>query len=494
MSWLRDHFHNFVFPAFVAAGQRTDKLGEPFDVRPSKHAPERLPTELKKLWTLCQEHKVPWAYDVREINYFGGSSKHRENARIHHRILNNTIDSAMAALRHEGCDRLFLGGRDVWTFAVLCERRRIPYMFVPELSRNVAHSPLVKPFLESRGFTGKELFLDTGFAGSIPKSLANHFEGIQFRFRLMSQSDQFLEVKTKIIDGDPNKGELPHRTLERWRRRPNQLFPNRAKARDEALETEYLAKYWKAGAITSGHPLGSAPYVFQDWVKRPDVRRFSDPQRRHLGLHDGKESIVVSLTDVKIAPGFYEWWQKLPECPMPKAEDEVAQYFSSKATIQRAALLTSQLWRGIPYWKTAQSKNVQYEDSDSDSGPVKYASKYQSSSGMIVGSTASTSAVTTFTNGATNIVWDATGGGIGFNQAQAVVYGPGVDHGTATAATVAMLKAIAQKQKNMEEAEDSDEDEVKMTAEEAEFWDSHKVDEDCCENEIPVFEDAESSV
>jgi len=299
MSWLRDHFHNFVFPAFMAAEKRSDEIGEPFDVRPSPHAPERLPTELKKLWTLCKEHNVPWAYDVREVNIHGGTSHFRETAKIHHKILRATLDSAVVALRDEKCDRLLLGGRDTWTFAVLCEKRRIPYLFVPELSRAVADRPEIKDFLASRGFTGRELFLDTGFAGSIPKCLANHYGRIPFAFRLMSQSDQ-LSVKSSIMtDLDPMLGKGHRKIQERIKRKPNQLFPNRQNARSEAVETEYLAKYWRTGTF---------------WNK-------------------GK------------IPGD-------PEFEIGKVE--IVQYFADKRSIQRAALLTSQLWRGIPFWRTCQ--------------------------------------------------------------------------------------------------------------------------------------------
>jgi len=35
-------------------------------------------------------------------------------------------------------------------------------------------------------------------------------------------------------------------------RRPNQLFPQRKKARNEALDTEYLPKYFKSGLIKDG--------------------------------------------------------------------------------------------------------------------------------------------------------------------------------------------------------------------------------------------------
>lgn len=300
MSWLRDQFHTFIFPAFLASEKKSSEIGPPVDVKASPSAPDKLPTELRKLWTLCQDFKVEWSYDVRELNSWGGSSKYRESARIHHSILRATLDSAMCSMRAEGCNKLFLGGRDVWTFAVMCERRKIPYMFIPELSRHVTSKAEVRPFLESRGFTGHELFLDTGFAGSIPRNLAKWFEGIQFKFRLMSQHDKapfHLKAASEpvgfLVDGDVSKGEptkgIPvsdevfGQKLTNQMKRPNQLFPNRKKARDEALETEYLAKFWKTGTFDN--------------------------------------------------------------------ENKVVQYFSDKKSIQRAALLTSMLWRGIPYWK-----------------------------------------------------------------------------------------------------------------------------------------------
>ena len=368
MSWLRNHFNFFVYPAFMAAEKKSTEIGEPFHVEVSKHAPERLPTELKKLWTLCQEHEVKWTYDVREINHNSGSSKFRETARIHHGILRDTLDSAMASLRHERCERLFLGGRDVWTFVVLCEKRRIPYMFVPELSRSVVGMPQIKPFLLERGFTGRELFLDTGFAGSIPKNLMNHFPGSTFKFRLMSQSEQYIDVHeskglTNMVDCDPlTSGGKMRQGVDRVRRRPNQLFPNRKTARNEALETEYLAKYWKTG-MGEGiikEVVGHAPDTLQKWKDHPDqgkLRRYSDAYGRFFAITDGEHAEKFMLPNVKETPGFYEWWQTLPEGVRPE-KGEIVQYFSDKATIQRAALLTSQLWRGIPYWKARLEPDV----------------------------------------------------------------------------------------------------------------------------------------
>lgn len=363
MSWLRDHFHNFVFPAFMAAGKKTTDIGEPFDVRPSPHAPEKLPSELKKLWTLCHDNSVPWEYDVRELNAHGGTSKYREKARVDHEVLNTTLDSAMAAMRQEDCDRLFLGGRDVWAFAVMCERRRIPYLYVPELSRYVSSRPEVKGFLEERGFRGeRELFLDTGYAGSIPRNLAAHFPGQKFKFRLMSQSEVF--VHTPAVEGGVYDSDKPpfrvHKQAkkERWKRFPNQLFPNRKTAREEAMFQEYVAKYQKSGTFSEPMktaPIGHAPSVFKEWLHRPKTWRYDDPQKRMFCLTDGKDAVGVGLNDVKMVPGFYEWWKSLPKGPVWVPPDHsmgcIVQYFSDVRTIQRAALLTSQLWRGIPSWK-----------------------------------------------------------------------------------------------------------------------------------------------
>lgn len=424
MSWLRDHFHHFVFPAFMAAEKRTDQIGEPFDVKASPHAPERLPTELKKLWTLCQEHEVKWTYDVREINYNSGSSKFRETARIHDRLLRDTLDSAMSALRHERCERLFFGGRDVWTFAVLCEKRHIPYMFTPELSRTVAGDPLVKPFLEQRGFTGRELHLDTGFAGSVPKCLARHFNK-PFKFRLMSQSEQFDHQDAGLYDTDPKNGGPPRvMKKERWRRRPNQLFPNRKNARDEALETEYLAKYWRSGTVMNvtpaperrgliqfgPPPLGHAPSTKEKWQKHPNqekIRRFTYQKKvfsadSHFGITDGESYEIVAATDIHLSPGFFEWWHAYPEIPMPTGPDEepararemqIVQFFSNKATIQRAALLTSQLWRGIPYWKARLEPDKLVMNQIS-----KYPNVFSSSTALATNSTVT---YTTATNSVT---------------------------------------------------------------------------------------------
>ena len=413
-NWLRTHFNEFVYPAFMAAGKKTSEIGKPFHIKPSDKAPAELPTVLKKLWTLCQDMKVPWDYDVREINSHNGHSKYRESARIHHEILRSTLDSALYNLRQEGCSKLFLGGRDVWTFAVMCERRNIPNTFVPELSRNVAGNPAAKTFLESRGFVGDELFLDTGFAGSIPRMLQEHWDGRPFKFRLMSQSDvQVVETGPgMLVDVDPyekvencncqdsdescSKCNPPPRRLikQGYKLRPNQLFPNRKSARSEAIETEYLAKYWKTGTVEPvmerkvwNAQEASRAFMGRNLRRFPiDLRSYPDgagsinphaPLKQQISkcamssdyilktsmviCHDGKIALV-NINDAKrLSPGFYEWYLSLPVIDIPDAETyRVVQYFADTRSIQRAALLTSMLWRGIPYWKSAmKSKEPQ---------------------------------------------------------------------------------------------------------------------------------------
>ena len=72
--------------------------------------------------------------------------------------------------------------------------------------------------------------------------------------------------------------------------RPNQVFPNRANVRGEALEIEYLPKYWASGTIT-----------VPDWN--------------------------TSTTE----------------------ESKVIQYLAKPEEIIAAAFLTSNIWRGVKY-------------------------------------------------------------------------------------------------------------------------------------------------
>lgn len=239
MSWLRDHFYTFVFPAMVSAGI-SDRGLPPMDVKAAESAPQNLPPELRKLWTLCHDLGVSWSDSIIEGG--AGSSAFRASAKLHGAILRSTLASSVTAMRAEKCSKLFLAGRDVWALAVLAERKGVPYVFLPQISRSVASSDEVRTFLMEHGITGQELLIDTGFAGSIPMHLSICL-GVQVPFRLMSQSP----VSTFDFFARFSK-----RTKKGLESRPKQVFPNRKNARAEALETEYLAKYWQTGRIENG--------------------------------------------------------------------------------------------------------------------------------------------------------------------------------------------------------------------------------------------------
>lgn len=77
-------------------------------------------------------------------------------------------------------------------------------------------------------------------------------------------------------------------------------------------------------------------------------------------------------------PAFKAWWESLPQhcvesghpadyfegtdpTDLPvSVREEVVQYFATKRDIQRAALVTSMVFRGIPYWKlTGKPKHAE---------------------------------------------------------------------------------------------------------------------------------------
>lgn len=324
MSWLRDHFYQFVFPAMMAAEQPVDHMGDPLDVMVSPSAPANYPTELRKLWTLCKALGVPWSTDVREDGT--GSSLYRTTAQIHHRILRNTMDSLVSTMKSEGCPRLLLPGRDVWTLAVLAERRGIPYVFLPEVSRRVAESKGIKDFLHSHGVTGNELVVDTGYAGSVPKAFSRAF-GHPVKFRLMSQNDDtahlgFAPEWWLFPWKKPGRSLQPRSGIES---RPNQVFPNRKRARAEVLETEYLAKYWKTGTTTT--------------IQFPKIGSVS-PGAQFMVTHDqnGEEvGLWLDLNGNQVGA---------PVRGNPHTT-KIIQFLSSRENIMRAAIITSMLYRGI---------------------------------------------------------------------------------------------------------------------------------------------------
>jgi hypothetical protein len=182
--------------------------------------------------------------------------------------------------------------------------------------------------------------------------------GREIKFRFMSQDDQRIDEKKFLVDRDPKEGWPPRKEVLRYRRRPNQLHPNNQHSREHALETEYLAKYWRSGTYESTIEQWNAIEAFCTWRNKELVFRWTKTDKhgkRHLALYDGDKTAYVSESDIRLVAGFRQWWDTLPEIPEPEqpVQERIVQYLSDRRTIQRAAVLTVMLWRGIPYWKAA---------------------------------------------------------------------------------------------------------------------------------------------
>lgn len=224
-----------------------------------------------------------------------------DRGKLHFDILRKTLLSVERVRRERGLSRLLLPGRDVWPLKVMATKRDIPATYIPEMSRNVCYHPgALKRLLVEHGVDGSELVVDTGFAGSIVRAMGKVL-GRPFQFCLMSQHPRSIKAPgvfvstapgvfastllggtdmlpplltfpnppadprpwpwgdVECVDTDPKKGGHPRMYRSEWGKeafnanhRPNQVFPNRRKSRTEALETEYLPKYYRQGTVVEG--------------------------------------------------------------------------------------------------------------------------------------------------------------------------------------------------------------------------------------------------
>lgn len=258
-SWLRDHFYNFVFPAVKLAATVSNKtstdLGEPFDVQLTEaERAEGGPTELKKLYKLCNQLNVQ--YD--------GSRRTSNTSALHFDVLRQTLLSAESLRKSKGYSHLLLTGRDVWQIEVMARRRRIPTLFLPEVSRLFVRStgPAAKEFMLEKGVTDNMLLIDTGFVGSIPLGMSEKL-GFDIPFALMSQD----------VKNGTKHAWIPGAVADK---RPNELFPCRKGKRAEALATEYLPKYFCSGTVKNGKVvqyLAEAQEIAQAAVLTSDIWR-----------------------------------------------------------------------------------------------------------------------------------------------------------------------------------------------------------------------------
>ena len=164
-------------------------------------------------------------------------------------------------------------------------------------------------------FTGNELLVDTGFAGSIPKNI-NANLGCNLKFILLSQDKISSFMGPHNIDEGHiqiGKPVTSHKEDLRAIERPNQVFPNRANVRGEALEIEYLPKYWASGTI--------------DYSNYEGNEGFSEPP------------IVI-------------------------------QYLARSEEIIAAAFLTSNIWRGVKYGRNNDGSYIKPPPKEERKGPI----------------------------------------------------------------------------------------------------------------------------
>jgi len=289
MGWLRDHFYNFVFPAlelrrvnYKVKEEDVKERGPFWPKVPEDHpytspkyfgGKRKMPSEIRALHYWCHKYGIRFSCQVTQA---------RSPKPFHWDVIQRNLISSEALRRELGCPCLLLTGRDMWLFEVLARRFGFPSIYLPQISRNVStpykttEQKNILKFLQDNGVTGNELFVDTGFAGSVPAGIQNilneHWEyprpkdkkEIKVKSILVSQS-----TGERRQDLEPIYTHVPHPKLKGNVRRdpskrPNQIFPNRKRAREEALVIEYLPKYFCSGSMYYGE-------VYQVLAELPEI-------------------------------------------------------------------------------------------------------------------------------------------------------------------------------------------------------------------------------
>lgn len=253
MKWLEKHLREFVLPAIreVYAGRTRVESLEPYtkalDPAPDCFCREAgiLKSALKRwgIWTTPKYsddyHRSlgNGAVSMQTLNLFktfqlnryelGGhnlivkpSQSKFSVEQIFHSVLKNSVKNLGHTLSKGS--KLLLLGRDVWAWAVLCEKMGVPYVYDPRVSRQVACAHKVfKNILFELGAKEGDILFDTGFAGSI------YYNAVQ-------ATD--LKLVNLMFSATNNA---------------NQQFRNNGVIRNRALFAEYLPKYFLSGRVAS---------------------------------------------------------------------------------------------------------------------------------------------------------------------------------------------------------------------------------------------------
>lgn len=247
MNWLELHLRNFVLPVLKSNMKATALTPFTGVLNPASNCQWRetgiLKTALKSwgLWAPTTWSKVSPAvqnafleFDLAKVASAGESSHQLSRKPSHElfsseQIFHTTIKNSVKKLRRDlkSGKKLLLLGRDVWLWAVLCEKYGVPYVYDPRVSRNVANNSIVfAKILSDLGTHEGDVLFDTGFAGTI--------------HRCAEQASGFHLVNL-MLSAHNNE---------------NQQFKNNGLIRNRALVAEYTPKYFKSGRVQGQKSLG----------------------------------------------------------------------------------------------------------------------------------------------------------------------------------------------------------------------------------------------
>lgn len=139
-----------------------------------------------------------------------------------HTMIKNSVRDLRKRLP-QGC-KVILLGRDVWLWAVLCEKMNVPYSYSPSVSRNVVYSEeALRQVMRHIPLADGDILFDTGFAGTIHKYVSQYHSNIRLENVMFSAANKEF-----------------------------QQFRNYGLARNRALVIEYLPKYYNSARIWDG--------------------------------------------------------------------------------------------------------------------------------------------------------------------------------------------------------------------------------------------------
>lgn len=243
MNWLERHYREFVFPVIVGRrfGTRVDDLDisatlEPYTkvIRPAKGCSSPELGMLKAVLSNCEMRGFTQSalfsnFAFRGITMDGNDShssvlapgnlvKFTPEALIHNMIKNSVRE--LKSKLNPG-NKAVLLGRDVWLFAVMCEKMGVPYVYEPVVSRDVCrHFEALSSVVSRLNLRSGDVLFDTGFQGSIYQAV-----------------DEITPVAIHCLMLSANENEF-------------QQFPHNKLSRNRALFIEYLPKYFSTGRVT----------------------------------------------------------------------------------------------------------------------------------------------------------------------------------------------------------------------------------------------------